>query len=62
MRENYPEVSFEIGKKVPHEALEVGADILAVACPLCKRQFSWVMGEEGSLEVYSIAELVVQSI
>jgi len=49
VHELYTEVSFKIGKKVPAEALKVGAEILAVACP-------------GDLEVYSIAELVAQSI
>ncbi len=62
VRELYPEVSFEIGKKVPSEALKEGAEALAVACPTCKRQFLRVVEEEGGLEVYSIAELVAQSI
>ncbi len=62
VRENYPEVSFEIGQRVPNEALKVGADTLAVACPACKRQFSRILGKGGDLEIYSIAELVAQSL
>lgn len=62
VREIYPDVSFKIGKKVPEEALKTGVDVLAVACPSCKRQFSRVSEGEGNLEIYSIAELVAQSI
>ncbi len=62
MRESYPEVSRDIGKKVLHEASETGAEVLAVGCPKCKRQFSWAMGEDASLEVSSIVELVAQCI
>lgn len=62
VRELYPDVSVEIGKKVPSEALKVGAEILAVACPACKRQFTRVTKEHGNLEVLSIAELVEQSL
>ncbi len=62
VRELYPEFSLDIGKKVPSEALKVGAETLAVACPACKRQFSRVGEGEGNLEIYSIAELVAQSL
>ena len=62
VRELYPEVSFDIGKKVPLEAAKVGAETLAVACPACKRQFTRVTEGQGNLEVLSIAELVAHSI
>jgi heterodisulfide reductase subunit D len=63
VREMYPEVSFEIGKKVPREAAKTGAGTLAVACPACKRQFADVTaGEKGGIEVTSIVELVAQSL
>ncbi len=62
VREMYPDVSFKIGKKVPREAAKAGVSTLAVACPSCKRQFTWVTGEQGALEVVSIVELVAQSI
>jgi Fe-S oxidoreductase len=62
LRELYPDVSVEIGKKVPGEALKVGAEALAVACPACKRQFTRVTEENGYLEVLSLAELVAKSL
>jgi Fe-S oxidoreductase len=62
VKEIYPDISLKIGEKVTEEALKTGADILAVACPSCKLQFSRVSAGKGNLEIYSIAELVAQSI
>jgi Fe-S oxidoreductase len=62
LRELYPEISFDIGKKVPREAAKVGAETLAVACPACKRQFTRVTAEYGGIEVLSLAELVAESL
>lgn len=62
VREMYPEVSFKMGEKVLSEALKTGANILAVASPLCKRQFSWVAERKEAIEIYSIIELIAKSI
>jgi len=61
--EIYPEISLEIGKRVPGEALKTGADALVVACPSCKKQFSRDIGKFiKGLELFSIAEIVNRSL
>ncbi|MEM0330916.1 MAG: (Fe-S)-binding protein, partial [Archaeoglobaceae archaeon] len=44
------------------EALNTGAEILAVACPICKAMFEDAVKDEGSdLEVKDIAEILLSS-
>ncbi|MDI9611150.1 MAG: (Fe-S)-binding protein [Archaeoglobales archaeon] len=44
------------------EALNTGAEILAVACPICKAMFEDAVKDEGSdLEVKDIAEILLRS-
>lgn len=46
-------------------ALEAGAEVLAVACPFCLLTFEDAVkttGLEGKIEVLDIAEIVAQSI
>jgi len=47
------------------QALDAGADVLAVACPYCMLMFDdslLSMGKEGQIEIKDISELVVQAI
>jgi Fe-S oxidoreductase len=47
------------------QALDAGADVLAVACPYCMLMFDdslLSMGKEGQIEIRDISELVLQAI
>ena len=47
------------------QALEMGADVLAVACPYCMLNFDdsvLTMGKEGLIEIKDVAELVQEAI
>ena len=48
-----------------HEAVETGADVLAVACPYCMAMLAdavKVQGLEDKLQVQDIAELAAQAL
>ncbi|MBT9149237.1 MAG: hypothetical protein DDT28_00659 [Dehalococcoidia bacterium] len=47
------------------QALELGADVLAVACPYCMLNFDdsvLTMGKDGLIEIKDIVELVQEAI
>jgi Fe-S oxidoreductase len=47
------------------QALEVGAQVLAISCPYCMLNFDdslLTMGKEGVLEIRDIAEIVNEAI
>jgi Fe-S oxidoreductase len=47
------------------EALETGADILAVACPLCSKMLDDAIraeGVEGKLKVKDVSEIVMDAV
>ena len=47
------------------QAIDAGADIIAVACPYCMLMFDdslLSMGKEGAIEVKDISELVLEAI
>ena len=61
LKEIYPEIAEVIGQKVLKEAIKV-ADILVVACPECKRQFSSVLKNTNLFEIISVVELAAKAL
>jgi Fe-S oxidoreductase len=47
------------------QAVELGADVLAVACPYCMLNFDdsvLTLGKEGAIEIKDVSELVLEAI
>jgi Fe-S oxidoreductase len=47
------------------EAIELGADVLAVACPYCMLNFDdsvLTLGKEDTIEIKDVSELVLEAI
>ncbi len=63
VREAYPEYSNWIATERIAEAKATGAEALVSACPWCKRNFmDAISGQEDTMKVYDLVELVQQAI
>lgn len=62
IKEIYPKVSEKIGNRTLDEAKNTDSEVLAIACPECKRQFTDIQGNDEDFEIFSVAELVARSL
>lgn len=62
LKESDPELALAIGMRKIPLIKEIGASILASACPFCKTHFTDVMAKAGeSIIVKDVTELVAES-
>ncbi|MCI5130928.1 MAG: (Fe-S)-binding protein, partial [Candidatus Electrothrix sp. EH2] len=60
-----PQAEESLGTVRVQEALDAGADIIAVACPYCLRMLNDAVQQRGleqKIAVYDVAELLLQSL
>ena len=60
--ETYPEYSGWVAGERLEEAASTGAEVLVTACPWCKSNFSGAMGDNSSMDIIDILDLVQKAL